>query len=403
MPSFSVIWYQITRPHLDVEDRVERERARLLAGLVLAFLALQLLLLIFVGVRYGVGEMFLGVLISCAVTAIIYALSRSTRYFTGILLLAALSLSAVLAANSVIPDPHVSSIILLPVLLVALLWSAPMAIVMALMGIAGVLIIGLQNDTIDLLLSYYMPINLMLAVLIIVAAYLIQQSRLRIITQHRQTKQQRRELELEQERLGLLLGLISQLSHDLMTPLTIMNTSTYLMGRIAKDDNRIQHHLKKLGHETERLENMIQDLVVMSRLDRLTPDDFEFKRHNVRKIVERVAEKYSRLATRVGCTLKIADGPDDLLANVDEAVLYRALANILDSAIHNVDQGGVINLELHGDDQNVCMIITSSGSRSISGLGPDIARTIIAAHSGTLDIESPDDDKTVIRLTLPAA
>ena len=401
MPALSHMWYQLTRPHPEIPDRIERERARLLASLVLAFLAVQVVLMLFTIVRQGLGAVFLALLIHSMVTILVYAFSRSPRYYTGIILLAALSLASALVVNFIVPDPHVTSLILLPVLLVGLLWSASLAVIILLLGVVGFLMIGMQNGNVYELLIYYMPVNLALAVLIIVAVYQIQQSRMRLVEQRRQSEKHRRDLELERQRLALVLGLIGQLSHDLMTPLTIMKTSTYLVGR-ANTDSHIHHHLDKLNHEADRLENMVQDLVLMSRLDRLTPDDFDFKPHNVGKIIGRVAEKYGKLATRAGCELQVTSDQPQIMANVDEAALYRALANILESAIHNVNQDGVINLTLDHDTNDVRITIAGCKSPEFDGLGLDIARMIITAHGGTLDLPATGDQEPVVLLALPS-
>lgn len=404
MPSINLTinWSSLIGPHEAIQSPIERERARLLAGLSLALLGPQTLFLLFAWLVYGLGDVFAVLSSAFIMRHAIYRLSRTPYYRVGIALLVIGGMLHMLILCLIIPSPHITTLTLLPVTLAGLMWSIPAAVGVTLVGLVGTYLISLAQGYPTEFVAYYLPVTMMLALMIVTIAHLIQQSRLRLIAEHARSEEQQKNLELERERLSLVLGLIGQMSHDMMTPLTVVKTSAYLLGRINTDE-RADKHLEKLDAEAERLKTMVNDLVLMSHLDQLSAEDLDFESRDLGDIVRRVAVQYNKLTTRAGCKLELIDSGVELPVNVDEAALYRALANILQSVTDHANRGGAIVMELLADQPAVRISVSGCGDQPVVGLGLSIAQRIIEAHDGSLNIHDASNQQTTVTLALPFA
>src|SRR5690606_12915355 len=82
------------------------------------------------------------------------------------------------------------------------------------------------------------------------------------------------ELALEREKVELLRQFIANVSHDLKTPLTVIDTSLYLLRR-TDDPGRTAEKLNVIQEQTRILSDLIQDLLTISRLDYIPQLDFK--------------------------------------------------------------------------------------------------------------------------------
>jgi signal transduction histidine kinase len=78
-------------------------------------------------------------------------------------------------------------------------------------------------------------------------------------------KQKQIETELENQRARLLSNFIQDVSHDIKTPLTIINTSTFILRRLlpVQDHDRIV----RIQNQVKLLTKIVDDLIHMSQLD----------------------------------------------------------------------------------------------------------------------------------------
>ncbi|MBZ0296320.1 MAG: PAS domain-containing protein, partial [Anaerolineae bacterium] len=93
----------------------------------------------------------------------------------------------------------------------------------------------------------------------------------RDITDRKQLDARTLELAAERERILVLQRLISDLSHDLRTPLTIINNSLYLLHKIP-DPQKQQPHLERMEAQVLRLDKLLGELLQMAQLDQQGTD-----------------------------------------------------------------------------------------------------------------------------------
>ena len=88
----------------------------------------------------------------------------------------------------------------------------------------------------------------------------------RDLTFRKQLERQAFELDLEQERVKLLKTFFQNASHEFRTPLSVIKTSAYMIKR--SDENGIhEKRIEKINAEVERIDELVNDLLLMVKLD----------------------------------------------------------------------------------------------------------------------------------------
>jgi heavy metal sensor kinase len=198
----------------------------------------------------------------------------------------------------------------------------------------------------------------------------------------------------------------SDASHELKTPLTIMRGEIESALKEEVDNPRTQGLLDSLLAETQRLCDIVEKLLLLSRADAgtltLTKEILDFS-----AICHELVEDAEILARPKGITTEFQISPDvEVLA--DESYLRRVLLNLLDNAIKYNVEGGSLSISLTKSDALAVLRIANIGpgipkehetriferfyradpSRSSdtsgSGLGLSLCREIVAAHGGQM-------------------
>jgi PAS domain S-box-containing protein len=87
------------------------------------------------------------------------------------------------------------------------------------------------------------------------------------VTARRQAAEQARELKTQQVLAEQARHMVESISHDFRTPLSVIGTSLYLLRRKAAGQNNLLPHVDVLEIQTQRLNWMVEQALVMSRLD----------------------------------------------------------------------------------------------------------------------------------------
>ena len=214
----------------------------------------------------------------------------------------------------------------------------------------------------------------------------------------------------------------SDASHELKTPLTIMRGEIESALKEEVDNPRTQSLLDSLLAETQRLCDIVEKLLLLSRADAgtltLTKEILDFS-----AICHELVEDAEILARPKGITTEFQISPDvEVLA--DESYLRRVLLNLLDNAIKYNVEGGSLSISLTKSDALAVLRIANIGpgipkeheariferfyradpSRSSdtsgSGLGLSICREIVAAHGGQMWLDQPGSGWTAFIVTL---
>ncbi len=242
------------------------------------------------------------------------------------------------------------------------------------------------------------------------------------ITARRSVEQVAVDLRVEKERVNILSDFIQNATHDLSTPLSVMNASIYLLRNTSELDKQ-KRHLDSLDHQTERLGELVKSMVTMLRLDKM--DSFSKGAVDINSLLHNLPYSFETKMQVKRLTLRKDLDPSLPAVLANESYLLQAMEEILDNAIQFTNVGGTITLYTRHEDRRAVIEIRDTGigiapedqiqifdrfyrvdkSRSTStggnGLGLAIAKRVIEGHGGRIHVNSQPGEGTTLRITLP--
>jgi len=135
---------------------------------------------------------------------------------------------------------------------------------------------------------------------------------------------------------------VSDVSHELRTPLTNIRLYLDLIARV-KDRGKTERYLKTLSRESDRLANLIDDLLSLSRID-VGTTQLHRRPMNVNGLLRSLAEDRRSLAAKQGLQLEIKIATDLPDIRGDERLLSQVFTNLLTNAMNYTQKGGKIIL-----------------------------------------------------------
>ncbi|HEY8655036.1 MAG TPA: response regulator [Dermatophilaceae bacterium] len=222
---------------------------------------------------------------------------------------------------------------------------------------------------------------------------------------------------------------LATVSHELRTPLT--SISGYLELLQGQDAGKLtlqqqQRMLDAISRNTVRLRSLIEDVMVLSRIEGGVSES-EYVEVSIREVIIRASKELSALAQGNAIQLKIDAGPQAVGVLGDRASLDRALVNILSNAIKFSRPEGVVSISATQDHDARRVLITcedhgvgipagdlanlftrffrasNATDQAIpgTGLGLSIAKQIVEDHHGELRLSSVEGEGTTVVTDLP--
>ena len=243
------------------------------------------------------------------------------------------------------------------------------------------------------------------------------------ISERKRAEQQAVELLLERQRAQVLHQFIGDATHDLMTPITIITTSTDLARR-APDPERLIRHLDKIERMSETLQERLQAMLTMSQLDMMTSADLELRTVDLAQLLSGLVETFRPQAEAKAQQLRGEVDPQAGTLQADDLYLSMALAKVLDNAIHYTENGGTVQISITRHEAQVAITIRDTGIGiaeadrvhiferfyrakshrpldSGAGLGLSIAQRILDLHHGRIEVTSVVGSGSTFTILLP--
>jgi len=216
---------------------------------------------------------------------------------------------------------------------------------------------------------------------------------------------------------------IADASHELKTPLTLIRADTEVLRR-GLDDPDDRELTDDVLVETDRMSNILSDLLLTARLDagKLLVDEEEF---DLVPVILDATDRFGKQAASRKLRLEIDEPPDGLLARGDPSRTGQILGVLLDNALAHTPPESGVTLAARPRDGLVETMVSDTGpgippehlsrvferfyrvdkARSRAGggtgLGLSIARDLARAQGGELRAENAEGGGAAFRLSLP--
>lgn len=214
--------------------------------------------------------------------------------------------------------------------------------------------------------------------------------------------------ENENREKQFMKDMISDISHQLKTPIAALNIYNGIIQEEIEDISSIKEFASLSEQELDRMEYLVKNLLKITKLDAGTVV-FEKKTENISNMMQEIKEYFVFQAESEKKKLTFF-GDDKLAVFCDKNWVKEAIFNIIKNAFDHTKTGNVIAVEWKSTAQMIQIIVKDNGSgihqediyhifkrfyRSRFsndsqgiGLGLPLSKAIIEAHGGTIEVES---------------
>ena len=215
---------------------------------------------------------------------------------------------------------------------------------------------------------------------------------------------------------------VAEASHELRNPLAVLRAN---LDVVMADDRATPEDFRAAGavalRAAERMSVLVDDLLLYAHHER---PDAERRPVDLARVVAETVEDFGAAAAAGGVVLEHRPGVG-LTVVGDASALRRSVANLLSNAIRVSDAGGVVRVDIGGDDDRVWASVVDEGpgiaadhldhvfqrcwqgdrasarEAGRSGLGLAIVRQIAEGHGGRATVRSTPGDGSTFTVWLP--
>jgi two-component system OmpR family sensor kinase len=231
---------------------------------------------------------------------------------------------------------------------------------------------------------------------------------------------------------------VADASHELRTPLTTIRGFAELYRQGAAPDPA--DVLRRIEDEAARMGLLVEDLLLLARLDEERP--LQLAPVALVDLIEDAAQAAHAVAPERPVAVDIEQPAERLVVSGDEARLRQVVANLVTNALTHTPDGTPVSLRLRADGEQYAVIEVSdhgpgltpeqservferfyrvdkartrraatlatavnglSAAHSGTGLGLAIVAALVAAHAGTVEVETAPGQGAAFRVRLPLA
>jgi two-component system, OmpR family, sensor kinase len=214
---------------------------------------------------------------------------------------------------------------------------------------------------------------------------------------------------------------VADASHELRTPLSVIKglAGLWRQGELrsgeANDDA-----MRRIGQESERMARLVEDLLLLARLDEGQPLD-----HVPVDLVPLIEGVIADMSVTYPSRAIKFDKANPAVVRGDAASLRRVILNLATNAVMYTPASATVAVTALAESGQVALEVRDSGpgmdadsvthafdrfwraeasrTRSGSGLGLAIVAGIVGAHGGEIALDSTADQGTSVRVVLPEA
>jgi heavy metal sensor kinase len=218
--------------------------------------------------------------------------------------------------------------------------------------------------------------------------------------------------------------LTADVSHELRSPLTVLEAQTTLALRRQRSAEEYRHVLASTQEEIERMSTMVNQLLTLARAD-AGEEQINLEPVALDALTRTVADGMDPLAQEGGLALTFR-APAPVWVEGDPGRLRQLVINLLDNAMRHTPPGGRVDITVARRGNWAILRVADTGdgissedlphifqrfyrgdrarSRVMgnSGLGLAIVKWIVEAHGGHIHVSSSPGEGSAFTVTLPA-
>jgi signal transduction histidine kinase len=228
--------------------------------------------------------------------------------------------------------------------------------------------------------------------------------------------------------------LVANVSHDLRTPLTSMQSYLETLQRMgaALSPAQQRQYLDVAVRQSRQVARLAQQLFELAQLE-LEEAPPQAERFSMPELMQDIAQKFSLQAERAGVRLVVDVDREAPFVCGDIGLIERVITNFVDNALRHSQRGGEVRLQaLRSDGGGIAVGVADTGSgiatehlaslfrrdsplrrrdphrsgdgqdvqRRIGGLGLLIAHRILALHGIAIDVRSSPGEGSCFRFVM---
>ncbi len=213
---------------------------------------------------------------------------------------------------------------------------------------------------------------------------------------------------------------VANISHELRTPLTAIKGFVETLEE--EEEIKNVQYIEIIKRNTDRLMNIINDLLVLSELEQ-TDKALIIEDVNLVSLAENMLRVFEQVAKEKGIKLKLEAAKDLKTVMADPFKLEQIFINLIDNAIKYTEKGEVSITLTQADSKSIIevkdtgigipasnlpriferfYVVDKSRSKKLggTGLGLSIVKHIVLLHGGTIDVESSQGIGTKFTISL---
>ena len=235
-----------------------------------------------------------------------------------------------------------------------------------------------------------------------------------------------REVERWQQRTQLLEKQYSELAqiagslaHEIKNPLSVIRMNMDLVEEDLEDsetlrERRVWTKLQTVHAQCQRLEKLLNDFMKFARLR-----DLDLEIGSLNRQITLVLDMYEAQAMAQGVQINRYLDPELPAMHLDQETLQAALANLVKNALESMPEDGELTAITRVTPVGIAMDLIDTGcgmsdntalnmfnafyttKPTGSGLGLPMARKVVQAHGGRIDVQSQEAQGTKFTLEFP--
>ena len=215
---------------------------------------------------------------------------------------------------------------------------------------------------------------------------------------------------------------VSDASHELRTPISVIQGYANLLDRWGKDDRTVlEESIAAIKTEAEDMKNLIEKLLFLARGDKDT-QKIEKTDFNTKELLDEIIKETKLIDDKHEVVSVRNEG---MILNADRSLLKEVIRIFVDNSVKFTPEGGKIELQCYSRDNITFFTVEDSGmgiskedlpnifdrfyradkSRTKNtggtGLGMAIAKWIVLKHGGDIKVQSEINVGTKIVIELP--